>query len=336
MKKRVKAIVIIFLSAIIIYSSVITVHYTVMFTRIAGTIQYKLQNTSSIKGVETTYHDFYEKYNSMKEEFSKDSNFVDLIPAVDFRASLDGVKDEFGNPNTYVTTYIFYQDLIDQEFVKITEGRCIDINHNGEDGIEIMVPSDFDVSVGDKITLTLSLYDENGKFIKRNSTVVGKYKKYIPFFFPKETFNSHFSKKIGYMNTGKYQPNIIVQNIVDYVDITSFTYQTDAYYNNDGDFAVKDSLDRNIRLLPVYKEGAKRDWNLLYDVAEKNNAIVFDDTHYEWLNCLVDMHGYLKMAIVSAVITVFGAVTFIIFIKYNFRRKNDNTVKEQPQGISQG
>lgn len=325
MKKGLKAIVIIFLSAIMIYSSAMTVHNAVMFMRIGSTIQYDWQNTSSISGLETTYHDFYKKYSSMKDAFSENSDFVDLIPAIDFNVCLDGVKDEFNNTNTSVDAYIFYQDMIDQGFIEITEGRCIDINHNGEDGIEIMVPSDFDVAVGDRITLTVSLYDENGDFIKLNSTVVGKYKKYIPFFFPKENFT------YNYMKTGKYEPNIIIQNIVDYVDFTAYTYDYEKY-----DYAIKDPYDKNIRLLPVFKNSDTSNINLLYEVANNNNATVFQDTHYEWLDYLDKMHDYLGIAVASAVVTAFAAVTLIIFVKYNFRRKNDNSVKEQPQGISQG
>lgn len=328
MKKRVKAAVIIFLSAIIVYSSVITVHYAVMFMRIGSTIQFDWQNTSAIIGLETTFHNFYEKYNSMKEAFSENPDFVDLIPAPNFGICLEGVKDEFKNPDTYATPYIFYQNMIDQKFIEITEGRCIDINHNGKDGIEIMVPSDFDVAVGDEITLAIQgLYDEDGKWIRLNSTVVGKYKKYIPFFFPKEEFSSPG----GYMQTGKYRPNIIIQNIVEYVDITAFTYG----YEDEG-YAIKDPYGRQIQLLPVFKTEVAGDINLLYDISKNNNATVFQDTHREWLNYLTNMNYYLIIAVVSGVITLFGAITLIIFIKYNFRRKNDNTVKEQPEGVSQG
>lgn len=337
MKKRIKAAVIIFMSAIIIYSSVIAVHYAIMYARIGATIQYKLHNTTAISGFETTYHNFYEKYNSMKESLSENPDFVDLIPALDIGAFFDSIKDDADNSITDADVYIFYQDMIDQKFIEITEGRCIDINHNGKDGIEIMVPSDFNVAVGDKITLTFGLYDENGNKIKLNAEVVGKYKKYKPFYFPKESFDSYFSYNTGYMQTGKYNSNIVIQNIADYVDITAYVYKGDVnYYNNDGNFAIKDPLDRNIRLLPVYKNGVKRDLNVMYEVAENNSAIVFQDTHREWLRCLFNMNDYFIIAVVSGVVTLFGIFTLIIFIKYNFRRKNDNTVKEQHEGISQG
>lgn len=323
MKKFTKALVVFFLSAIIIYSSIMTVNNAVMFSKINKTTL-PSGETRSIEGLETTYHDFYEKYRSMKKAFSENSDFIDLIPACDFGATLDGVKDKFDNPNISVDVYIFYQRLIDEGFIEVTEGRCIDINHNGEDGIEIMVPSDLDVSVGDKITLSLSLYDENGKSIKLNSTVVGKYKKYKPFFFPKEALGT-------YMENGEYDPNIIVQNIVDYVDFTAFTYGYE-----DGDYAIKDPYNHNIRLLPVFKNHDTGNINLLYEVANSNDATVFQDTHYEWQDYVGRLYDYLRIAVVSAVVTVFAAATLIIFIKYNFRRKNDNTVKEQPQGVSQG
>lgn len=316
MKKYTKTAVVFFLSVIIIYSSIMTVHNAVRFTKVYKTTL-PLGETRSVEGLETTYHDFYEKYRSMKKAFSEDPDFIDLIPVCDFDGTLDGVKDNFD-------IYIFYQDLIEQGFIEVTEGRCIDINHNGGDEIEIMVPSDLDVSVGDKITLSVSLYDENGKSIKLNSTVVGKYKKYKPFFFPRESF-------FTYMETGEYIPNIIVQNIVDYVDFTSFTYGYE-----DMDYAIKDPYDHNIRLLPVFKSHDTGKINLLYEVANSNDATVFQDTHYEWLDCVGKLHDYLKIAVVSAIVTVFAAATLIIFIKYNFRRKNDNTVKEQPQGVSQG
>ena len=331
MKKIVKAAVIIFLFAIIIYSSVITVYNAVKLKRISETVQYDTQATTSISGLETTFHNFYEKYNSMKEVLSKNPDFVDLIPAPNFKICVEGVEDEFKNPDTYVTPYVFYQDMVDQNFIEITEGRCIDINHNGEDGIEIMVPSDFDVSVGDEVKLAIEgLYDENGKHIELNSTVVGKYKKYIPFFFPKEDLGSLSHLGYGYMKTGKYDSNIIIQNIVDYVDITAFTYGYE-----DEDYAIKDPYNHNIKLLPVFKKTDTDNINLLYEAANSNGAIVFEDSHYEWLKYLDELHICFGMAVVSAVITMFGIVTLIIFVKYNFRRKNDNTVKEQPQGVSQ-